>query len=78
MSYRLIMGAKGPQIIESSPTNEVGQPKQMYVTRERYSSFDQAEAAYLSLRIRMGGKLTQSELYNVSAILEGVAHGNGQ
>jgi len=73
--YRLIMGAKGPQIIELLPTDEAGQPRHLFITRERYSSHKQAEAAYLSLRIRMGAKLTQGELYNMSAILEGVAHG---
>lgn len=75
MSYRLIMGVKGPQIIESTPQNEVGQPQEIFITKERYSSYKQAQAAYLSLRIRMGAKLTQGELYSVSTILEGVAHG---
>jgi hypothetical protein len=72
--YRLAMGPKGPQPVKLLPSEEVGQPRNMFLTRERYSSIEQAEAALLSLKIRCGTKLTQAELYQASAFLELVAN----
>ena len=75
MIYRLAMGAKGPQVVSGLPGHEIGQPKNMFITPTSYGSQERATAALLSLKIRMGAKLTQQELYQVSALLEEVAHG---
>ena len=74
MIYRLAMGPKGPEILDLMPSDEVGHPRQMFINRERYSSHDQASAALLSLKIRLGAKLTQAELYHTSVFLELVAN----
>jgi len=75
MIYRLAIGPKGPQVVELLPGDELGQPTNMFITRERYPTYEQADAALLALRIRMNAKLTQAELYAISAILENVAYG---
>lgn len=77
MIYRLAMGPKGAQVVSGLPGSELGQPKNMFITDRSYGSQERAVAALLSLKIRMGAKLTQAELYQVSAELEDGAHGTG-
>jgi len=49
--------------------------KEYGFTQDAYEKHHHAVAALFSLKIRLGAKLTQAELYQVSALLEDVAHG---
>ena len=59
------MSVKGPQVVSGLPGSEIGQPRNMFLNDRSYGSQDQAAAALLSLKIRMGAKLTQQELYQI-------------